>query len=300
MSIMAILANKCKIESSGPLLETLESHLKQALQDSERGLGKAMLIFSVANGLFRRYTGKQTEGLIAQLRETPTHPTMGHRLARRLEMVAAPHASLTKANYAVLRPLWMQKIYFQLVKPMLQVAVGNDPSIQDALTKTNFSIAVLAMTKHMTFSIYEADADKVLLISIAVAQNIGKGPDVQSALDVMQSIIIEASDKAQDHLRSIVNISIDAFSSSAAASSKQAPSWLPPDYVPSAGDPESQAACGKLALEIVGGLPRIFETRHLVPFAPQVQRELTVACGHKVRDVRRTARLARAAWVDLR
>jgi DNA repair/transcription protein MET18/MMS19 len=219
-------------------------------------------------------------------------------------MIAVPHDALTKDKYAVVKPLWMQKVYFELVKPLLLAATGADPGVEDQLIKTNFSVGVLALIKHMSFSIYEDDADKVLLVCISVAQNIGGGSDLEAAVRVMKHIIAEASDKAQDHLRSIIFICIEAFSSrrtsTSSSSAKEPPAWLPSDYAAAGSDAEVQGACGKLGLDIVGGLPKIFESRYLVPFAPQVQRELTAACGHKMRDVRRSARLARAAWVDLK
>lgn len=235
--------------------------------------------------MLRRYAGKQAQDLLHLVREAPKDVRLGQQLGRRLEMLVVPQRSLTKENYAIVKPLWMQKVYFQLISPMLQTAIGSNAEVEDASVKANYSTGVLLMVKHMNFAIYEDDADKILRISIAIAQSNPNGTDTKAALDVLKNILVEAPEKGQGHLRSIINICVASFSAK-------------PDS--GAGDFEVQAGCGKLALEIIGGLPRLFESRHLVSQGPQVQRALNLACGHRVRDLRKTARLARAAWVDLK
>ncbi|KAF7564082.1 hypothetical protein G7046_g78 [Stylonectria norvegica] len=299
LSLLTILANKYNIETLETMLTTiLEKTASLLKHDSSDDQGSYRLerltsIYALAAGMLRRYSGKLAKGLLQLLRDAPKDTKLGHHLGRRLEMIVAPQPALTKENYAIVKPLWMQKVYFELASPMLQIAIGADAEIQDAQTKASFSIGVLLMVKHMNFPIYEADADKILRIAIAIAQSTGTGPDAKAALDVLRKTLVEAPEKGQDHLRSITDICITAFSNKPAPSSA---AWLPQE--PS--DPEAQAGCGKLGLEIIGGLPRMFESRYLVPLAAQVERELTIACGHRVRDLRRTARLARAAWTELK
>lgn len=306
LSILTILGNKYNIETLDSLITPLERQTSNLLgqegasnEDDASRLEQLTAIYAIAAGMLRRYSGKQAKPLLQLLKEAPKDPKIGHHLGRRLEMITAPQKPLAKENYAIVKPLWMQKVYFELVNPMLQAALGTNSDIQDPLIKTNFSIGVLLMVKHMTYAIYEADADKILRIAIGIAQNIGAGPDVQAALDVLKNILVEASEKGQDQLRSIIKICIATFSNKATSTHKR-PDWLPEDYASGANDLENQAGCGKMALEIIGGLPKMFESQYLVPHAPQVQRELTIACGHQVRDLRRTARLARQAWADLR
>ncbi|POR34522.1 DNA repair/transcription protein mms19 [Tolypocladium paradoxum] len=307
-AIMAALANKYKLEGVSDLMATLEQHLRSALkqagtgstpEDRRSGLEQTLTIFTLAGGLLRRCTGKQTQGLLQLLREAPNDRTAGYRLAQGLEIVVAPQTYLTKGSGAVEKPLWMQKVYIDLVKPMIGSAVGASQEVQDPLIKANFSISVLQMVKHMRFSIYEDDSNKIVRIAISVAQTMGTGPDAKAAVEVLKNILVEAPEQAQDHIRSLITVCTSLFSSRA-ASTQARPEWLPRDYAGSTDDPEIEAGCGKLALEIVGGLPRMFESRYLLAYAPQVQRELCMACGHRVRDVRRTARLARAAWLDVK
>lgn len=135
----------------------------------------------------------------------------------------------------------------------------------------------------MDFTIYEDDVEKILRVAISTAQNLGPGPDTLAALNVLRVILTEASEKAEGHIRSLIGIcttNISGQSTSAGA-----------DVV---------AQCGKLALDILGGLPKLFESRHLLSYAAQVDRQLSVACGHRVRDVRSSARKARGAWAEVK
>ncbi|KPM45998.1 hypothetical protein AK830_g519 [Neonectria ditissima] len=302
--ILTTLANKYKIETLQGLISTVEKIATRLVRTSSDGddqshrLEQLKSTYALAAGMMRRYIGKEAKGLLQLFKEAPKDVQIGQQFSRQLEMIVAPQQPLTKENFATVKPLWMQKVYFELVSPILQVAVGADPEVTDQLIKTNFSIGVLLMVKHMSFPIYEADADKILRISISVAQNIGVGADSKAALDVLKNILVEAPEKGKDHLRSIIKICTNVFSNEPTSTRK--PEWLPEDYVPTTSDPEIQAGCGKLALEITGGLPRIFESQHLLPHASQVERQLTLACGHRVRDLRKTARIARAAWAGLK
>ncbi|KAG4282908.1 hypothetical protein FPRO06_09581 [Fusarium proliferatum] len=290
LSILTILANKFKIETVPSLITALEQRSSSLLpastseNDASR-LEQITSIYALVAGMVRRYSGKEAKTLLDVVKESPKDPKLGTELARRLEMIVAPQQPLTKECYAIIKPLWTQKVYFQLVSPMLQAATGKEAEVQDQHVKANYSTAVLLMVKHMNFPIYEADADSILRISIAVAQNSGIGPETKAALDVIKNTLAEAPEKGKGHIRSIIKICSSVFSHKPSSAS---------------ADVETEGACGKLALEIVGSLPQTYDSQHLIPHAPQVQRQLTLVCGHRVREVRKTARLARAAWADLK
>ncbi|KAK8915683.1 MMS19 nucleotide excision repair [Metarhizium anisopliae] len=306
-SILAILANKHNIETLDSVMANVATSLQDALQktraDSANGslatnLETCFSIFSLIGGLFRRYSGNKIQPLIQLLRTAPNDVRSGYQLGRGLEIIVVPQRFLTKENFAVVRLLWLQKIYIELIKPMLEVALGKDSSITDPVIRTNFSISVLLMVKHLDFSIYEQDADKILRIAIAIAQNLGIGPDGMAALQVIKDILVEASEQAQDHIRSLIKICASIFANRQQSADR--PDWLPAEYGDAVPSLEVQAGCGKIALEIVGGLPRMFESRHLLAYEPQVQRDLSTACGHRVRELRSTARLARGAWANVK
>ncbi|KAG5927975.1 hypothetical protein E4U42_001452 [Claviceps africana] len=307
-SILAVLANKHNIETIDTVMADLERNLAAALKQAKEStteptpahiLEPALSAFALLGGLLRRYSGAKTLPLLQMLQSAPDSSRSGYRLARGLEIIVAPQRYLTRESFAVVRLLWLQKLYVALIQPLLDAALGNDAAVTDPLIKTNFSIAVVFMVKHMSFSIYEADADKILRIAIAILQNLGPGPDGLAALQVIKDILVEASDKAQDHVRSLVRMCTVVFTNRASPSTAR-PEWLPADYGGGPGSLQVQAGCGKLALEIVGGLPRMFEPRHLLALEPQVQRDLSTACGHRVRELRSTARLARGAWADVK
>lgn len=280
-------------------MEAIERECEKVTQQPEGSgmLDKATSIFAIAAGVLRRYSGKQVQGIIRLLREAPGYPNIGQNLARRLEMVIAPQKVLAKENHAVVKPLWMQKVYIELAKPLIPKALGRDAQVTDRVVRTNCSIGVLLMIKHMGFSIYEEDAEDILRIAITVAQTIGKGPDAAAALDALRSILADASDKGEPHLPSIISICVSAFSQKP----QTVPDWLPADYVLStAAGGDSTAMGGKAALEIMAALPKMYESRHLVPLAARVERELTLACGNAIRELRKSARAARLAWKEIR
>ncbi|KAK5988962.1 DNA repair/transcription mms19-like protein [Cladobotryum mycophilum] len=303
-SILTILANKYKIETSVPLMTVLNQQLAKSLESARassdtqqlsRHLEQISSVYAITSGFLRRYSGKQAEGLLQTLREAPNDTAIGHHLARRLEMIVAPQPVLTKENFATVRPLWMQRAYMELVKPMIPNAVGAEN--QDPLVKTNFSIGVLLMVKHLPFSVYEEDSNQILRIAISVAQSLGIGSETLAALGVVKSILADSADTAKDHLRSLVNICISCVSRRN-SSKVQKPDWMPKDYLPTIAHPDVEAGCGRLSLEIIAALPSMFESRHVLSFSPLVRKELALACGHPVRELRRIARTGRAAWEE--
>lgn len=301
--ILGYLANKYKVEALPETMEAIEKHLAEALAQASSGqdeqerdcaMERALTCYVVVGALVPRCTGKQTQRLLQQLREAPNSAVAGYRLAHGLDIIAG----FSRAYYSgagVMKPLWKQKLYFDLVQPMMTAGIGGWPAVQDALIKTNYAIAALVMLREMPFAIYEDDSAKVVRAALLVAQKTGVGADARIAMEVLKHVLDNAPEALQDHLRSLINVCIGLFST------RRRPECMSEGYAaPPAEDGETEAACGKLALEMVGGLPRLFESRHVVPFVAQVQRALATACGHRVRDVRKRARLARAAWADAR
>ena len=307
--MIAVLANKYPIETLGSLMESVEQTLTEALaniktstsdEGAKRLTDTTLNIFALASGLLRRHTGKAGHKLLRVLQTVPADAQTGFHLGRRLEMIIAPQRFLTKESFAVVRPLWLQKLYIELVKPMLDTALGSTPSPAiEPLIKAHFSLATLLMVKNLSFSIYEADASKILRIAIGCAQNFGCSSEGMAALEVIKNVLVEAPEQAQEHIRSLIKICTGIFTNRERRSDER-PDWLPAEYTPSIRRPDIEAGCGKLSLEIVGGLPRMFEARHLLAYEPQVQRDLSTACGHRIRHLRGTARLARGAWADVK
>ncbi|KAF4122938.1 DNA repair/transcription protein MET18/MMS19 [Geosmithia morbida] len=300
-SILAILANKHKIETIETVMAAVDKEcdlvVTQKSSNASETLDKATSVVALAAGMLRRYSGKQAQGLLRMLRVSPTLPTIGHHLARRFEMIFAQQKVLSKDGYAIVKPLWMQKMYIELGKPLIAIALGRDSAVTDRVIRTNCSIAVLLTVKHMNYAIYEEDAEDILRIAITVAQTISTGPDVRAAFEGLRNILAEAPAKGEPHLASIVTICVNTFSQK-----PHAPlDWLPADYFATTDDvlDESRAASGKSALEIMAALPKLFESRHLLPLTARVERELTLACGNAFRELRKSARAARQSWREM-
>lgn len=307
-AMLAVLANKYPVEKLDESMAAIERHLELALQqatkgntseDRRRGLDQATTIFTLVGGLLRRCTGTQTRGLVRLMFQAPDDPSAGLVLGRGLQVIVAPQPFVADSIGSVQRPLWIQKAYVDLVKPMVGAASGASPESHGPLVKYNYGVAVLLMVKHMKFPVYEQESSAILRIAISVAQNPSSGPDAKASLEVVKNILVEAPDAIRDHLGSLVNICTGLFSRGPVPAPRH-PQRLPQGCAAAPGDADARAGCDRLALEIVGGLPRVFEARHLLPLAPRVQRELAGACGLASRDLRKIARLARAAWSDLK
>ncbi|RDA83433.1 hypothetical protein CP532_4411 [Ophiocordyceps camponoti-leonardi (nom. inval.)] len=295
-AMLAVLANRYKLETVDDVMTTIEQHTQSALKqaaigpspdDHQQGLEQALTIFTLAGSLARRSTGQRTRGLLELLRRAPEDPTAGYRLGRGLELVIAPQTFLTDS---IQRPLWMQKVYVDLVKPLLDAAAGGPP-LQSTQQTSNYGIAVLSMVKDLRYPVFEADAGAIVRIAISTAQRSGIGPDARAALQVISSVLGEAPDAVQDHLGSLIAICTDTFSDE--------PSVGISRMDDEEGREEVQAACAKLALELVCRLPVTLEARHLLAHAPAVRRRLAAACGYRAREQRKLARQARAAWAEL-
>src|SRR5688572_15112914 len=193
--ILSVLANKYVIENHLDLITLLAQNAKSARQAAEapQGEGSGSLdhlafVYAILSGILRRYSSKKAEPLLEFVREGPALPNeLGSQLARRMEMLVAPQTFLTKPNYAVVKPLWMQRVYFELITPVLRQAL--DSSLEADVRK-RYGVAVILMLRHMTFSIYEADADKVLTIAILTAQRPDSPIESLAALDVLQNILL--------------------------------------------------------------------------------------------------------------
>lgn len=300
-SALSILSNRYKLEGEESLIVSIEQQLSSALSN-ETVVGQGLIdqivsILAVSAGFLRRHNGKHIQGLVALIRDLPSNKSLGFTIARRFEIVVAPQDFLKKENYAVIRPLWVQKVYVEIVKHLLENA--NDISL-DPLAKSSHGVASLFMIKHMSFSIYEEDVDLILRVAITTAQTLGVSQESLAALTVIKSVLAEAPEKAQGHIRSLINI-CTSTSGTATASIKQTsrPDWLPTEALPQSANAEVAAHLGKISLDILAGLPRLYESRHLLSYTGQVDRQLSIACGHKVREIRISARIARTAWSEV-
>jgi len=106
---------------------------------------------------------------------------------------------------------------------------------------------------------------------------------VVSALDVLVEVLLNEPETLRGHLKAIITGAVKVHRECSEAT-------------PSRGDGAHAVMCRKLALQLLGALPKKFEERHLLPYSLQLQRTLGVACGDRVREVRKVALIARENW----
>ncbi|ODA80414.1 hypothetical protein RJ55_03372 [Drechmeria coniospora] len=304
-SILANLANKHGLEANDDLMAALERHLKDSLDQATTGLApraeyaseRAVTIYVVIGALVQRCTGEQTQGLLKLLFKAPNDLSVGDQLARGMEHVIA-YDQVYGGLGSMKKALWKQKLWYDLVEPMVNAAIGMSQDIQTPLLKSNYGIAALHMARSIPFSIYEDDADKLVRVALSVAADMDVGADALAAINVLNQILEKAPELMQGHLRSLINVCISLVSDGR-VTNRQLPAWMPESYGPANTDGQTKVECGQLAVNILEELPQRFEPRHLVPFSRMVKRELSVACGHLFRDVRKHARLAKSRWDGL-
>ncbi|CAI4213713.1 unnamed protein product [Parascedosporium putredinis] len=331
--LLLILANKHKVEGIPKVLALLE-HQLAAIASGGPLLGssdststatpaRVKLVkdaYAVVAGILRRYTGTSLKSVFPHLLEGPANEELGQFVAREFDALFRPHPSLAKEFHAVVKPLWSQKAYYQLVKPLLPrawprknpgaaAAVGSgspSSSSSSELICANYSIAVLSAVRHLDFSVYQDDAAPLIRLILCALRSLPDGSaDVETALRALETVVRESSPTTlEPFLKSL----LDACTAVVAGSGPRAADlpWMPEGYSSSSFSSSTSsealataARCRNLAVRLLGYLPGRFDNRRLLASAPRMERLLSVACGDRVREVRKTALAARLAWAKI-
>ncbi|TDZ29672.1 MMS19 nucleotide excision repair protein-like protein [Colletotrichum spinosum] len=257
-------------------------------------------VYAITAGVLRRYTGNSFKQVLLAIHQGPANRAIGHVLARNFEVIFAPYQSLAKDYFGVAKPLWLQRAYFELVKPMLNMAwPAGSNSPDDMLKAANYSVAVLAAVKHIPFAIYEDDTEDLIRLTLCVVRYLPSGGDVQAGLGILEEVARESPDRIKPFLKSTIEACMSILTRGGGQSSDDSP-WMPAGYMPFDHSDVAQAQCRCLVVRLLGLLPPQFEHRHLLDTAAQVRRMLSRASGDPVREVRKAALLARAAWADVK
>ncbi|SPN97774.1 uncharacterized protein DNG_01287 [Cephalotrichum gorgonifer] len=313
---LLILANKFKVEAIPKALSLTEYQVKAIVEgtgltgpdgeaqpvspDVRTSLAKD--IYAVVAGVLRRYTGSSLRQVFSSLLRGPANPEYGHILAREFDIIFRPHPCLKKELNAAVKPLWSQKAYLNLVKPMLPLAwpKRQDASADDAtteLSRANYSVAALSCVKHLDYGIYADDAPDFIRLALCALQNLPVGPDAEAALHVLETVAKESPEILEPFLKSV----IDACTSLVSGEGAPDLSWMPAGFVPARdGGARVAARCRNLAVVLLGYFPARFDHERLRGVGPRVGRLLAIASGDGVRAVRKAALAARLAWADVR
>ncbi|KAL0936472.1 DNA repair transcription protein [Colletotrichum truncatum] len=324
-AILTILANKYPIEKLSEIVTMIEHQMNFVVGDgslskeeeSQTGFleheanrtpggnpaqaraNLARPVYAITAGVLRRYTGNAFKQVLSAIQQGPANRETGHILARNLEIVFAPYESLKRDYFGQVKSLWLQRAYFELVKPMLAKAwPAGSNSPEDTLIAANYSIAVLAAVKHIPFAIYEDDTEDLVRLILCAIRYLPSGGDVQAGLQVLEQIAQKSPDRIKPFLKSVIDACMSICTRGGSRTSDDS-SWMPAGYMPFDHSSIHQAQCRCLVIRLLGLLPPQFEHRHLLDSASHVRRMLSQASGDRVREVRKAALVARAAWAEI-
>ncbi|KAF6810727.1 DNA repair transcription protein [Colletotrichum sojae] len=256
-------------------------------------------VYAITAGVLRRYTGNSLKKVLEAIQQGPANKKIGHTLARNLEIVFAPYESLKKEFFGVVKPLWLQRAYFELVKPMLAKAwPAGSNSPEDMLMAANYSIAVLAAVKHIPFEIYEDDTEDLVRLILCAIRYLPSGGDVHAGLRVLEEMTRKSPNRVKPFLKSVIEACVSIFTRDP-LQTQESSSWMPTGYIPFDHSNITQAQCRCLVVRLLGLVPPHFEHRYLLDLASFVRRMLSQASGDRVREVRKAALVARASWADV-
>ncbi|TPX08783.1 uncharacterized protein E0L32_009723 [Thyridium curvatum] len=221
---------------------------------------------------------REIRAVVPLLSKAPArNAAYSEEMARSVEVLVSPKDYLNTDNHAIIKPLHKQWLYASFAKPMIPLAF---PFKQDGAQSTAYTISIISLLKHIPFAVYEDDVDSLARILIAALSALaGNWRDVEGALLVLIDVLDNKADALREHLKAVIDAVRKIFAEASAP-----------------GTPLAAAACRRQALVLLSGLPPRYEVRHLLAYAPMMQRMLAMACGDRVREVRAAAQVAREAW----
>ena len=234
---------------------------------------------------------KNLVALITVLGQVPGDPVLGLHAARALGTLAQFDRRNCRQDHAVRKRLWKQWLHTQLVRPMIASAY---PTHHNVSNGHNYAVAAMSILQHLPFQIYEDDADNMVRIAIPQLTRPPANTDVQAALKILHEILEHKPEILEQRINAVINASIELLSAAENWNKADVPRELTElSYV------VNPSAYRKLALSLVSRLPLKFEERHLLPHARKLQRDLALASGDAVREVRQAALKARVSWAKI-
>lgn len=311
--IFTILSNKILVkdkESSQKQLEVQQTmiHTFTELWDKSEGphLDKytALPIFRsilhfLAGDVARFQTRPEQNQLLTTIcANAPSDPKMGRLLAQSFDVLVSPKECLDKENHAIRKRLSGEWLYFQAVRPYLQDCFPS-PSPDGDIDETravNRAVAVFAILKHLRYEQYASDIGTIVRVAIrSLATLAVDDGEMDACLGVLLHVLERDADVLREHLAGLITGVAAVYD--AARNAPANSTTLTAENVKEVKARRKEASlCRKRALEFFQRLPGAYEARYLVPYRRQLLRPLSTACGDGVREIRRTALMARQAW----
>ncbi|TLS28127.1 hypothetical protein PpBr36_00134 [Pyricularia pennisetigena] len=238
---------------------------------------------------------RDVEGLVKILASIPAAlGERGQQIAPRLEGLLAAKSQLSAQNHAILSPLSEQWVYICVVKPKLEQSF---PITQDKSRGIVNAIAVVHVMKHMDFTVYAEDTDRIMRILIIIVSSPKNLVDVEAALQILREILANKPDALKDQLKAVITGAISTVSSGLGQHHEQ--QATPVDVTARVMNPGSSALCRRLSLQLLQELAEKLDEQLLRQYKAQISRVLATACGDPVREVRQSAMSARGSWAKL-
>ncbi|KAI6365169.1 hypothetical protein MCOR25_005463 [Pyricularia grisea] len=305
---LTLLANKWlpRTTVSGPQRDVWKATVDALREMLEKGLAEASATpNSIRTEQYTRALGfaagavarrdRDVEGLVKVLASLPAAlGEHGLQMAPRLEVLLAAKSQLSLQNHAILRPLSEQWVYICVVKPKLELSF---PITQDRPQGIVNAIAVVHVMKHMDFTVYAEDTDRIMRILIAGVSSPKNLADVEAALQVLRQILANKPDDLKDQLKAVISGAISTVSSGLEPPPDQ--EAVPADSNARTVNSGNPALCRRLSLQLLQDLAEKLDEQLLRQYKAQISRVLATACGDPVREVRQSAMSARSSWARL-
>ena len=235
---------------------------------------------------------KNVVELIPILQQAAASPQVnGEAVAQSLGILVKANELLTPESHAVVRRFYKQWAYTHLVKPLYELA---RPTAENSLAATRYSLAILSVVSNCQFTIYQDDLEPLIRLLVTALKSRSKISEeaaqshVISALEILVEIILNDSGALKGYVKEIVRGTTNVYQQS-----------MPKKTLAQPVKPAILTQSRKLALQVLGAIPKTFEERYTLQYAPPTQRMLAMACGDPVRKVREAARSARANWAKV-
>lgn len=327
MSLLLNLANKIPINQLTDILDLARAQIETAVSDAhlkadqqQSGLlawhvgqrpGQKMAdvrklmarpVLYITAGALRRYKGNYLQHIIAAIVKGPTDEEVGHIFASDVEILFKESPVLqTDSHPKVVNPIWRQRAYMEIVRPMLDMALPKKNDNSSMTAAANYSVAVLCSLKNLSLEIYQDDVEQIIRMIICVVRMLPLSIDILHGLQVLQTICQNGSDQVTSFLGSIVDICTSVL---VPAEHEKKRNRGAERIERTTMDKESGSSLiipriQVLALGILRDLPKHYDARHFRNEAPAVARRLGQILGDPYRETRTNAHSTIMVWHNL-
>jgi DNA repair/transcription protein MET18/MMS19 len=208
-----------------------------------------------------------------------------------MDILFRPHPSLDKSNLALIRPLWQQRAYFELVKPMLAKAY---PQAIDT-TSTSYTIAAISAVRFCRYDVYQEDAEQIIRMTITFLQVVPVCEDTDGALDILEQIGRESPSSLESFTDSLCTICVDVYHSRQSQKHAQVSPNVIGLFKSVKRTPPS---CRVKVLKLVQLIRQNAGDKVSESLGAKMTRFCALACGDGHREVRGAAIAARQLWTN--